>query len=132
MTFCDQRDKDGAFRCDAMVLGMLIKREKSIGIWPPPDSPYQGLSFKNLAQQIRAMVLMTACEEAYNNEKRRYGYGSSYEKPSCEVKERLIQSSISPLEQKHFGLSLNDLVSRVEWWRADFHLHFRSPLSTTK
>jgi hypothetical protein len=94
---CPRRDSL-AFSCDAMVLGGLIKRMASIGLLPPPELPYKGLSFAGLAGQIRDMELPTLCDVRSRNH---YGL------PSCGIKPT-IDASITSLEDHLCGLDLKD------------------------
>lgn len=106
-TVCRNKIDDRAFRCDAMVLGLLIKRAKSVWVWPAPDPPYDGLSFKNLTQQIREMKFPTLCEEVYNKMKEEYSYSSTLGvKPTCAVQGKVIGPWIQKLEEEYLGLSL--------------------------
>jgi hypothetical protein len=50
------------FKCDAMVLGALIKSFIRIGLWPPPAPPFTGISFCALGGQIRQMKVPTLCD----------------------------------------------------------------------
>ncbi|KAI9792537.1 MAG: hypothetical protein M1816_002057 [Peltula sp. TS41687] len=111
-TVCSHEDKDQAFRCDAMTLGMLTKRAKSIGIWPPPNPPYDGLSFIKLEDQIREMELDTLCEQAYN-QRDLYNYRLRSRVPTCGIKKVSVDPCIIDLELKHHGLNLRDLTDQA-------------------
>ena len=52
---------------DALVLGTLIRGASTIGIWPPPSSPYTNLSWRDTLRNIRGINVTTLCEEGVNN-----------------------------------------------------------------
>jgi hypothetical protein len=64
--------------CDAMVLGQLERELSGQGLYPPPSSPYHGLSFNDLAARLGNMRLTSMCEGLGHL----YGYGGG----QCGVK----------------------------------------------
>jgi hypothetical protein len=48
--------------CDAIVLGGLIIRLKSMDCYPLPDRPYEGFSVKDLSQKLCDMSVPTLCD----------------------------------------------------------------------
>ena len=101
------RSGDSAFRCDAMVLGALIKSSISIGLWPPPAPPFTGISFCALTKQIRQMKVPTLCDTTGQTDERygsrnnydRYGYKSFAHIGLCGIKES-IEASLRSLEDQ--------------------------------
>lgn len=97
---CVSTDKDKQFSCDAIVLGSLLKSSSDIGIWPRPEVPYCGMTFKSLASQVEEMrVIHHQCRQdnhfaLYNSCKNR------------EVKEAM-KASVNSLERRLRGLNLD-------------------------
>lgn len=85
------------FDCDAIVLGSLLKSSMDIGIWPRPEVPYCGMTFKNLASKVREMQVLDKCNMDY------------YNIPSHRVKEA-IEASINSLENQYSGLKLGSFL----------------------
>jgi hypothetical protein len=121
------RSGDSAFKCDAMVLGALIKSSVSIGLWPPPAPPFTGISFCTLSGQIRQMKVPTLCNtigqterwygsKDYYGSRDDYGSGDDYdyydrdELPAhigpCGIKES-IEASLRSLEDQLCGLDIS-------------------------
>ncbi|KFY53145.1 hypothetical protein V496_07855 [Pseudogymnoascus sp. VKM F-4515 (FW-2607)] len=97
---CASGDKDKQFSCDAIVLGSLLKSSSDIGIWPRPEVPYCGMTFKSLASQVEEMrVIHHQCSQdnpfaLYNSCKNRG------------VKEAM-KASVNSLERRLCGLNLD-------------------------
>ena len=108
------RSGDSAFRCDAMVLGALIKSSISIGLWPPPAPPFTDISFCALSGKIRQMKVPTLCDTTGQTQER---YGSRnisghyrYESPACIGPcgiEESIEASLGSLEDQLCGLDIS-------------------------
>jgi hypothetical protein len=108
------RSGDSAFKCDAMVLGALIKGSISIGLWPPPAPPFTDISFCALSGQIRQMKVPTLCDTIGRTE-RRYGSRGGFDYlmdglPThigpCGIKES-IEASLRSLEDQLCGLDIS-------------------------
>jgi len=109
------RSGDSAFKCDAMVLGALIKSSISIGLWPPPAPPFTGISFCALRRQIRQMKVPTLCDTIGQTEGR-YGSrgdyvyyggdGSPARIGPCGIKES-IEASLRSFEDQLCGLDIS-------------------------
>ena len=87
--------KDDQFACDAILLGSLIKSAAAIGISPRPKSPYPGIKFKRLTEQIKEMRVLDRCKTSR-------GYSSSY---NHEIKNK-IDAKMKSLEDGMCGLKL--------------------------
>ena len=105
---------DNAFKCDAMVLGALIKGSISIGLWPPPAPPFTDISFCALSGKIRQMKVPTLCD-TIGQIKKRYGSRGSYDYyrdglPAdigpCGIEES-IEASLGSLEDQLCGLDIS-------------------------
>ncbi|KFY67656.1 hypothetical protein V496_01480 [Pseudogymnoascus sp. VKM F-4515 (FW-2607)] len=92
---------DKQFDCDAIILGSLLKGSIGIGIWPRPEVPYCGMTFKNLASQVRKMRVLDQCSQD------RYCRG--YSSDSHGVMEAIEASMIS-LEGQFLGLGLDSFL----------------------
>lgn len=46
-----------------MLLGTLLKSAAGLAIWPPPPTPYDGISVKNIAERVRSLKLVAVCDE---------------------------------------------------------------------
>lgn len=92
------------FSCDAIVLGSLLKGSAAIGIWPRPEVPYRGITFKGLASQVREMKVLDSCNQ-------RDGYYSSGNRHR--VKDA-IEASIGSLEDHFCGLKLGSLLPEAQ------------------
>jgi hypothetical protein len=62
--------------CDAIVLGTLLKGASSIGIWPPPNSTYTNLSWRDTSMKIRNMKITALCEEWVDRQYRNAKYAN--------------------------------------------------------
>jgi len=109
------RSGDNTFKCDAMVLGALIKSSVSIGLWPPPAPPFTGISFCALSGQIHQMKVPTLCDtigqtEGWYGSKDDYGYYDRDGLPAhigpCGIKES-IEASLRSLEDQLCGLDIS-------------------------
>ncbi len=97
-----------------MILGALIKSSKSIGIWPPPDSPYDNMSFEELVSGIRQMKIPTFCDEkAPKHRASMYTYdsdsdpnGDGTKDPVCAGVKETVEASMTSLEDDLRGLDL--------------------------
>jgi hypothetical protein len=79
------------FGCDAITLGSLLKGSINVGIWPLPQAPYVGMTYKNLSYKVREMNILDSCRRSY------------YDGMDHGV-EQTIQASINSLEDKIRGL----------------------------
>jgi hypothetical protein len=84
--------------CDAKLLDSLLVSATKIGIWPPPPSPYNGLTFKDIAHDINSLDVVSFCS--------RTAYTSATSK-SHGIKAE-IGSSIEKIRNKLSGLNLKD------------------------
>jgi hypothetical protein len=91
---CGNRSLD----CDAMVLGYLRKGMRAAGLLPPPEPPYEGLSFASLVADIEKMRMQTSCPDPS------YGWSNR-----CHTGGLL---NVSDLERKLTGLELSDFEER--------------------
>ena len=95
-----------------MILGALIKSSKKIGIWPPPDSPYDSTSFGELVSSIRQMKIPTFCDEkapehrtsmyTYDSDSDQYEYGTK--DIVCAGVKEIVEASMRSLEDGLRGL----------------------------
>jgi hypothetical protein len=96
---------DSGFACDSILLGSLLKRSVTLGIWPQPEDPYPGMTFKTLADEIREMQILDDC-----NQSRRGGrYYTSVDGHG--IKDS-IEASIRSLEDRMCGLSLGSFLPK--------------------
>jgi hypothetical protein len=94
---------DNQFACDAVVLGSLLKGSATIGIWPQPKEPFDGMTFKELASQILEMQVLDDCNQRqgpYYYSGNRHGVKDS------------IEASIRSLEDQLCGLNLKDFLPK--------------------
>ncbi|KAI9764596.1 MAG: hypothetical protein M1840_008325 [Geoglossum simile] len=52
---------NGDLACDAMVLGSLRKGMRAAGLLPPPEPPYERLSFASLVADLEMMRMPSSC-----------------------------------------------------------------------
>lgn len=94
-------DEHNKLACDSFILGSLIKNSSTIGIWPKPNAPYEGIVFKDLTAKLRDLKVFNVCNHNWG----RY--------QSCSdahgVKES-IEASMSALEDAMCGLNLEDFL----------------------
>lgn len=109
-TICDGAiDDDLRYACDAMVLGSLMKSSGKMGIWPKPESPFGGKTFKDLAQTVRNIRILDVCNKTRS---RRL---TSLSLPSnCHGLEDSIEASMKSLEAGLDGLELPN-YARKRW-----------------
>ncbi|KAL5346669.1 hypothetical protein ACLOAV_008376 [Pseudogymnoascus australis] len=88
--------------CDAIVLGSLLKSSIGIGIWPQPEVPYCGMTFKNLASQIREMRVLDQCNQD------RYSSGNNHGVMEA------IKASVNSLEDQFRGLELGSFLLETQ------------------
>lgn len=81
--------------CDAIVLGSLLKSSTAIGIWPRPEDPFGGITFKGLASQVRDMEVRDDCRQ-----------GNYYGNGSHGVKD-IIKAMVRSLGDQLCGLKLD-------------------------
>jgi predicted DNA-binding protein len=86
------------------VLGSLLKGSAAIGIWPRPEVPYHGITFKSLASQVREMQVLDNC----NQRDRYYSSGNGHG-----VKDA-IEASIRSLEDQFCGLKLGSFLPEAQ------------------
>ncbi|KAH0555722.1 hypothetical protein GP486_006333 [Trichoglossum hirsutum] len=67
---------NGSQDCDAMVLGSLIRGMKTVGLRPPPEPPYEGLSTVGLVNKLARLPFPSHCA-SYDGSGFSYGYGRS-------------------------------------------------------
>ncbi|OCK89655.1 uncharacterized protein K441DRAFT_734709 [Cenococcum geophilum 1.58] len=106
------RSGDNAFKCDAMVLGALIKSSISIGLWPPPAPPFTGISFCALSGQIHQMKVPTLCDtigqtEGWYGSRGDYPYYDRGELPAHIGIKESIEASFRSLEDQLCGLDIS-------------------------
>jgi hypothetical protein len=103
-TICDGAiDDDLRYACDAMVLGSLMKSSRKMGIWPKPESPFNGKKFKDLALAVRRIKVLDVCNKTRS---RRL---TSLNLPSnCHGLEDSIEASMKSLEAGLDGLELSN------------------------
>lgn len=89
--------RDNQFACDAIVLGSILKSSIDIGIWPRPEVPYCGMTFKNLASQVRGMTVLDQCMQ----DEQHWCYSGNNHR----VKEAM-KASMKSLEGRFRGLDL--------------------------
>jgi hypothetical protein len=97
---------DGAFACDAILLGSLLKHSTAFGIWPQPKDPYSGITFETLVDQIRGMQVLDGCNQSR---------GGRYYNGTPPVGHRIkdsIEASIRSLEERMCGLSLRSFLPK--------------------
>lgn len=51
-----------SYACDSMLLGSLIKSCAKTGIFPIPQSPFEGLSFAWVAKSLGSLDLKSKCD----------------------------------------------------------------------
>jgi hypothetical protein len=95
------------FACDAIFLGSLLKSSIDIGIWPRPEVPYYGMTFKNLASKVREMRVLDKCNQD-QRQRSYYNFNQGYG-----VKED-IDALINSLETHFSGHKLDSF--RPETW----------------
>jgi hypothetical protein len=90
------------FKCDAMVLGALIKRSMEIGLWPIPPLSSISTSFHHLEESIRCMEIPIFCDS------NRIGYyNPNYNRGGCCNIKGLIEVSLTSIEDQLCGLDLD-------------------------
>lgn len=96
---CVSTDKDEQFSCDAIALGSLLKNSSDIGIWPRPEAPYCGMTFKSLASQVEEMRVIHHCRKD-----RPYALYNSCKNLGAK---EAMKASILSLERQFRGLNLD-------------------------
>ncbi len=98
--------RDKQFACDAIVLGSLLKSSIDIGIWPRPEVPYCGMTFKNLASQVRGMRVLDQCRQ----DEQHWGYSSG----NNHRVEEAMKASMNSLEGQFRGLELGSFLLETQ------------------
>jgi hypothetical protein len=84
-------------RCDAMVLGSLMIELNRLGYLISPKAPFNGLSIKNLVQELKEMDIRRFCKDPLV-------CNSRYSWPSCEEIEESLAKELQELEDQVVGL----------------------------
>ncbi|KAI1941983.1 hypothetical protein LOZ66_001464 [Ophidiomyces ophidiicola] len=87
-----------SFECDALMLGSLIKRLRTLKIFPHrPDPPYEGLCFDELDNRFRQGMYFPAAQRTSIY---------FYEHSKCAI--RSLDSTLKKCNERLAGLNLND------------------------
>lgn len=103
-TICKHSD---SFACDSGVLGSLIKGSAKIGISPPREAPYPGMTFIDLATKVRKMQI---CEDNHRDNYRNQYYSHHN---GHGIKQH-IEASIRSLEDQFCGLKLDSFLLEAQ------------------
>ncbi|KAL5321956.1 hypothetical protein ACEPPN_009921 [Leptodophora sp. 'Broadleaf-Isolate-01'] len=110
----------GGFKCDATVLGSVIKNAAEVCLWPPPDD--YDAPFTDVTDAIRSMEIVTSCTQAEGEAKFEHGVDS------------FIEASLLAIEDGLCGLDIEDFIpkDRVKlqpqlWSPAATELHIFGP-----
>ncbi|KAG4428533.1 hypothetical protein IFR05_015986 [Cadophora sp. M221] len=88
----------GGFKCDATVLGSLIKNAADVWLWPPPDD--YDAPFTELTDAIRGMEIVTSCSQAEGDAKYEHGVDS------------FIEASLFAIEDGLCGLDIEEFIPK--------------------
>ncbi|KAH7350753.1 hypothetical protein BKA65DRAFT_593644 [Rhexocercosporidium sp. MPI-PUGE-AT-0058] len=89
----------GGFKCDATVLGSIIKNAATVWLWPPPEETYDG-SFIDLTDAIRDIKIVTSCSQVEGQPKFEHGVDS------------FIEASLLSIEDDLCGLDIEDFIPK--------------------
>jgi hypothetical protein len=107
-TICDGSiDDESRYACDAMVLGSLMKSSRKMGIWPKPESPFNGRKFKHLARSIRSIRILDVCHKSRSKR-----LTSLNPTSNCHGLEDSIEASMKSIESGLDGLELADYAKK--------------------
>jgi hypothetical protein len=88
-----------AFKCDATVLGSIIKNAARLGLWPQPDEPFDE-PFTDLVAAMRQIKIVTSCSQAEIQSKSEHGV------------EGVIEASLLSIEEGLCGLDIDDFIPK--------------------
>jgi hypothetical protein len=107
-TVCDgSLDDELRYACDAMILGSLMKSSRKIGIWPMPETPFNGRNFKDLALSIRSIKILDVCNKTSSRRWTSHGPSSN-----SHGLEELIEASMKSIEAGLNGLDLSEYTKK--------------------
>jgi hypothetical protein len=74
MPLCDTTalNYKGRLACDGMMLGTLLKSAAAKGLYPPPESPYPGLTLEGVVSSVRSLEISSYCHQHFGS---RHQYG---------------------------------------------------------
>ncbi|OWP06775.1 hypothetical protein B2J93_8832 [Marssonina coronariae] len=92
------RSESHRYTCNSILLGSLLEGSARLGLWPPPDAPYQDLNFTFVVREIMQINMISFCSKM--------GYANQ-PTGSHGVKAE-IGSALVKLKARFSGLSLKD------------------------
>jgi hypothetical protein len=95
-------EKENRSYYDSSLLGSLVKSSAATGISPQPKSPYTGIIFKTLIEQIQEMKVLDQCVNGSGYHRTTYGHG---------IKDSII-ATMRCLEDVMCGLKLESLLPK--------------------
>jgi hypothetical protein len=95
-------------RCDAMLLGALLKSAGTKRIYPVPDAPYGEASFNELAEKLKSLHVEALCDGIA-----RCQINGVYPKQGHGLMEA-IQQKIASLEERLSGLDIEDFKEKKQ------------------
>jgi hypothetical protein len=101
-------DESNKLACDSLLLGSLIKGSASIGIYPRLYAPYHGMVFKDLAIQIRELMIFDALHDVCN-----HGLGRYQSCSDAHGVKSSIEASMTALEGAMVGLNLEEFLPQL-------------------
>ncbi|KAL2071714.1 hypothetical protein VTL71DRAFT_12949 [Oculimacula yallundae] len=103
---CPRDDIHLAPACDALLLGSLLKSVSSLGLYPAPEAPYDGVSFDEVEALLSDLSVQALCDRI-----RPYMEGNEFI-PAHGLKD-VIQERIAGISERLAGLDLKEFKSQV-------------------
>jgi hypothetical protein len=64
-----KRPESHRYTCNNVLMSSLLESSTTLGLWPPPDSPYYELTFKSVAHSINQIQIVSFCSHmGYTNQ----------------------------------------------------------------
>lgn len=84
-----------------------MKSSRKIGIWPKPEAPFSGRTFKILARAIRSIKILDVCKKTSSRRLHLLGPSSN-----SHGLEDLIEKSMKSIEASMDGLVLSEFAKK--------------------
>jgi hypothetical protein len=93
-----KRPESHRYTCNNVLMSSLLESSTTLGLWPPPDAPYDELTFKNVAHKINQLQIVSFCSHMGYTNQSSTSHGVKAE----------IGSALEKVKMRLSGLNLRD------------------------
>jgi hypothetical protein len=103
---CDRSDELCREACNSMLFGTFTRNMIKAGVWPPPISLYNDITFTSVMQSIRNMKFLALCDaQSHRHTSVITGFANQ---PYAHGLKDALEGMLKPLENLLQGLNIED------------------------